>query len=81
MKELNALLLFCFFTTIVGAQESTSYLVYQLFQEKGVSCHGHSNPEAGLDLEGAGASDEERMLDVRNSIVGVTPANPFAAAK
>ncbi|MFT7451531.1 MAG: hypothetical protein ACI9VN_002256, partial [Patescibacteria group bacterium] len=24
---------------------------------------------------------EERMLDVRNSIVGVTPANPFAAAK
>ncbi len=81
MKKLNALLLLCFFTSILTAQESTSYLVYQLLQEKCVSCHDHSSPEAGLDLEGAGASDEERILDVRNNIVGVTPANPFAAAK
>jgi len=81
MKKLNALLLFCLFTTFLGAQESTSYLVYQLFQEKCVSCHGHSNPEAGLDLQGVGATDEERLLDVRNNIVGITPANATAAAK
>lgn len=81
MKKLSTLFLACFFITVVGAQNSTSYQVYQLFQEKCVSCHNNASPEAGLDLEGAGSTDTDRMLDVRNNIVGIQASNAEAAAK
>ncbi|MFK7810473.1 MAG: T9SS type A sorting domain-containing protein [Saprospiraceae bacterium] len=81
MQKLSTLLLCCLIAVFGKAQTSTSYLVYELFQDKCTSCHGNANPEAGLDLEGSGGTEVERMLDVRNNIIGVQPANPFAAAK
>ncbi len=79
MKLLYTLLFLCISSIIYG--QSTAMEVYQIFQNKCVSCHGSANPEAGLDLEGEGATVAEKTLDVYNNLVNVTPANTFAASK
>ena len=61
--------------------QSTALRVYEIFQEKCVSCHGNTNPQAGLDLEGTGPNVATRFADVYDNLVGQTPANAVAAAK
>lgn len=59
--------------------QSTYARVYEIMQEKCVQCHNNADPEQGLDLEGAGATLQAKMLDVYNNVVGVLPANSNAA--
>jgi hypothetical protein len=79
MKLLSTLILLVF--TFFASAQSTALRVYEIFQEKCVACHDHESPQSGLDLEGSGASHEERMQQVYNNIVGVSPQNNFAADK
>ena len=72
--------LFCLLYSCLSAQ-STGLRVYQIFQEKCVSCHDNASPEAGLDLEGSGATLAEKAQAVYNNIVSVSPSNGFAAEK
>lgn len=65
----------------LNAQTPTHLRVYQLFQQKCVSCHDHASPEAGLDLQGTGATENARALNVYNKIYQKTPANAYAAGK
>ena len=67
----------CAASTIIA--QSTAQRVYDIFQEKCVSCHSNANPQSGLDLEGAGATAAAKLTDVINNIKNVTPANSFAA--
>ena len=55
--------------------------VYMVFQAKCVSCHDHASPEAGLDLEGAGATAYLRALDVAQKLTNVNPVNAYATGK
>jgi hypothetical protein len=54
--------------------------VYQIFQAKCVSCHDHASPEAGLDLEGTGATELGRAVNVAQKLVNIAPTNTYAAA-
>lgn len=60
--------------------QTTFEAVYNIFNTSCAfgGCHGNSNPILGLDLEGDGIN---AMMDVYDNIVGVTPANAFAAGK
>ena len=60
--------------------QSTAERVYNIFQTSCAfsSCHSNGMQIAGLDLEGEGA---DKMIDVYNKIVGVTPGNDYAANK
>ncbi len=60
---------------------STGMKVYQIFQQKCVSCHKNSNPQAGLNLEGAGATVQAKAADVYAKIFQKNPTNPYALAK
>ncbi len=61
--------------------QSTNIEVYNIMQTKCASCHSNANPEAGLDLEGVGATAAERALDVYAKIANITPSNAHAASK
>ena len=61
--------------------QSTMLRVYEIFQEKCITCHDNASPQSGLDLEGSGASTLEKAQDVFGKIVEVSPANSFAAEK
>ena len=76
---LTFLSLFLFSFSVVYAQ--TAMRVYEIFQQKCVQCHNNISPQSGLDLEGAGATIQQKMLDVYNTIHNTTPANSFAASK
>lgn len=64
-----------------ASAQSTAARVYEIFQTNCISCHNNANPEAGLDLEGAGATAADQMLDVYSNVVGVSPANSYAASQ
>ena len=81
MKKITTIALLVHLFLITHAQTSTNLAVYQILQERCASCHNHTNPEAGLDLEGQGATIEEQAAHVRNSIVGISPENEYAAAE
>ncbi len=66
---------------ITRGQQATNLVVYQILQQRCAGCHSHTDPEAGLDLEGAGATVEERAQAVRNNIVGIAPANTYASGQ
>ncbi|MGK0364174.1 MAG: hypothetical protein ACI85O_001231 [Saprospiraceae bacterium] len=80
MKILSTLFAFLILVNFQINAQSTNVRVYQMMQEKCVSCHGSSSPEAGLDLLGTGATEIQRALSVRNAILNQTPDNDFAAA-
>ena len=61
--------------------QSTNIEVYNIMQTKCAGCHSNANPQSGLDLEGEGATVEERALDVYAKIANITPTNDFAAGK
>ena len=71
MKKL--ILLLSAFFIFQNAQAQLSLEVYNIFQDKCVSCHNNATPEAGLDLEGTGANLTAKMLDVYGNVVGKTP--------
>jgi hypothetical protein len=66
---------------VAHAQLPTSMEVYNILQAKCATCHNGNEAPAGLDLQGAGANDQARALDVFNNIFRQTPANSSAAAK
>lgn len=61
--------------------QSTFSEVYTIFQNHCVSCHDNASPDAGLDLEGAGATLSAKQTIVYNNLVNVAPSNAVAAAK
>ena len=61
--------------------QTTALKVYQLFQQKCVSCHSNTAPQGGLDLEGTGASTALKASNVYTKIFQKTPVNAVAAAK
>ena len=78
MKILHTLCLLVFTLTLTA--QSSNLRLYQVMQEKCVSCHGSINPEAGLDLYGTGANESTRAVSVRNNLVNQTPDNDAAAS-
>lgn len=74
-------IIFCLLLSIVISAQSTAMEVYNIFQAKCASCHNNTNPQSGLDLEGVGATAQERLLDVYNKILNVNPNNAHAIAK
>ncbi|MEM1218541.1 MAG: T9SS type A sorting domain-containing protein [Bacteroidota bacterium] len=81
MQQKITLMLLCTLVSVATMAQSTGERVYQIFQTNCVSCHSASDPAAGLDLEGVGATAEAQALDVYTKIFEVTPNNSFAAAK
>ncbi len=81
MKKILSLVFLMNFMSFGLMAQSTSIRVFEIFQEKCISCHGHNAPQSGLDLEGAGINMEAQVLDVYNNIVNVTPDNSFAESK
>lgn len=69
----------CLFLTGILSAQSTNLRLYQIMQEKCVSCHGNSAPEAGLDLEGTSGTEVQRAAEVRANIVNQIPVNTSAA--
>lgn len=80
-KALLCLALTAALLPLLRAQTATQLRVYQIFQQKCASCHDHASPEAGLDLEGAGATEAARAQSVYNNLYLKTPANTYAAGK
>lgn len=68
------------FTTGAQAQSFGFTRIYNLFQDKCVSCHSNSSPQSGLDLEGSGSSSQKKQA-VYDNLVNIAPANASAAAK
>ena len=81
MKRIVPILLILFFFCTNLSAQSTNIRVFEVFQEKCISCHNHNSPQSNLDLEGAGLTTEAQALDVYNNIVNVTPDNSYAAGK
>ena len=84
MKFIFYLTCLCLFASLplINAQEQhTSLRVYEILQSKCASCHSNGNPQAGLDLEGSGATMIEKANDVYQKVVGVSPKNSAARAK
>ena len=81
MKKISLLFLFFVFTF----QLSTAQLgiqIYDIFQNKCMTCHSHAEQLGGLDLEGTGATLTAKMIDVYGNVVGKTPnQNANAIAK
>lgn len=82
-KQLTLLGALLFFAAGLAAQVSVASVqeVYQIFQQKCVSCHDHASPEANLDLEGSGATALLRAQNVAQNLVNFTPNNAHAAAQ
>lgn len=76
------LLLLCtlLFAANLPAQ-SSALEVYKIFEAKCISCHDNASPEAGLDLEGAGATPELRAINVAAKLLNAAPANAYAQSK
>lgn len=82
-KQLTLPALFLLFSTGLAAQVAVASVqeVYQIFQEKCVSCHDHASPEANLDLEGTGANALLRAQNVAQKLVNFAPTNAYAAGQ
>ncbi len=81
MKRIPTLFVLLNCLSIGLIAQSTNIRVFEIFQEKCISCHGHNSPESGLDLEGAGITLEAQASYVRDNILNVTPNNSYAAGK
>ena len=82
-KKIFTLSSLMFLFTFNALQGQTSLEVYQILQTKcGVSsCHSNADQEAGLDLEGEGATIPQRAADVYSNVFEVTPNNALAVSK
>lgn len=71
-----------FFFTFQISTAQLSLEVYNIFQNKCMSCHSNADQQGGLDLEGSGANIALKAFDVYNNIVGKTPnTNAHAIAE
>lgn len=61
--------------------QNTFTRVYEIFQQKCASCHSNATPEAGLDLQGAGANQTTRETAVFNNLVNKTPSTAWASGQ
>ncbi|MFN0176508.1 MAG: T9SS type A sorting domain-containing protein [Saprospiraceae bacterium] len=79
MQKLLTLLL-CAFALPLSAQTTLPSVqeVYKIFQNKCVTCHDHTSPEANLDLEGTGITELHRAQNVASKLVNVNPSNANA---
>jgi hypothetical protein len=70
------------FQTQLLAQTSTFERAYQIMQTHCASpyCHGNGGQAAGLNLEGAGATQADKMNAVYTNLVGQVPSNATASA-
>ena len=73
------IILLCFTYNLLA--QSTNLRVFEIFQEKCISCHNHNAPQSNLDLEGAGITIEAQLADVYSNIVNVSPDNSFCCRK
>jgi hypothetical protein len=80
-QTLLASLFLAFLFPNLPAQTPSVQEVYKVFQAKCVSCHDHASPEAGLDLEGTGASEYQRAVNVAGKLVNINPTNTYATGK
>ncbi|MDQ3142439.1 MAG: T9SS type A sorting domain-containing protein [Bacteroidota bacterium] len=67
--------------TLLSSQNSTNEEVYRIFQQKCQSCHSNALKTGGLDLEGQGATQAQKMLNVYQKIYKVSPNNTFASQR
>lgn len=81
MKRIAHLFLFFLLMLPFGKSQNTFSRVYEIFQQKCVSCHGNTAPEAGLNLQGAGANLVTKETVVFNNLVNKAPSNVYAAGK
>ncbi|MFN4256192.1 MAG: T9SS type A sorting domain-containing protein [Saprospiraceae bacterium] len=75
---------FALFLLAIGGQAQTIASVeevYNIFQNRCVSCHDHASPEAGLDLEGQGANNNLKAIFVAGKLVNKNPTNATALGK
>ena len=72
MKKIYLIPTLIFYTIQVSTAQ-LSMEVYDIFQNKCMSCHSNANQQGGLDLEGSGSNVALKALDVYNNIVGKTP--------
>ena len=81
MKKMYLFLTLFFFTVQISTAQ-LSLEVYNIFQNKCMSCHSNVEQQGGLDLEGSGANVALKALNVYNNIVGKTPnTNTHAIAE
>lgn len=80
-KRITLSFLTLIFSVYWLSAQSTMVEVYNILESKCATCHSNSNPQSGLDLEGFGATAQDRAADVYNNIANVTPANSFANSK
>lgn len=80
LKNVLPILSFPLFCLNINAQ-SSALEVYKIFETKCISCHDHASPEAGMDLEGTGATPEQRAINVATQLLNATPTNSHAQAK
>lgn len=81
MKKVHLFSLLVLITTIQLQAQSTALRVYDILQEKCVSCHSNGSPAAALDLEGSGETTEAKLADVYQRMLNATPDNDYAANK
>ena len=78
----NYLFLFLLSCSTFGLYAQSSALeVYKIFEVKCISCHDHASPEAGMDLEGSGLTQEIRAINVASMLLNATPTNSHAQAQ
>ncbi len=77
MKLIYTLFAFSLFTAL--SAQSTIQRVYQIFQDKCVSCHSNAAPAAGLDLEGTGSTETARILSVHQGLYNANPDDTDAS--
>jgi hypothetical protein len=81
MKKMYLFLTLFFFTVQISTAQ-LSLEVYNIFQNKCMSCHSNVEQQGGLDLEGSGANIALKASNVYNKIVGKTPnTNAHAIAE
>ena len=77
MKKIILLFTLFLATQNFTTAQNLSEKVYQLMQDKCMTCHSNAEQLGGLDLEGTGAA---AAAQVYNNLVGKTPSNTVAAA-
>ena len=73
--------LFLLCLPVVTMGQSSLVEVYQVLQQNCMPCHSNSQKESGLDLEGAGATENLRALNVYAKLVGKAPVTASALAR
>jgi hypothetical protein len=66
---------------LFGQTTASVVEVYRIFQNKCVTCHSNTAPEANLDLQGAGTTELQRAQNVASKLVNINPTNSYAISQ